>query len=71
MNGKLLYKRWFNLGYGKVFCDVWGNRPFSANDSYESITEVPAAETQDEATQRLIQIDEKASGRKRIVIPTS
>lgn len=24
MNGKLLYKRWFKLGYGKVFCHVWG-----------------------------------------------
>ena len=28
LNGKLLYKRWIQRGYGKVFCDVWGNYPF-------------------------------------------
>ena len=32
MNGSLLYKRWINDGYGKVFCDVWGWRPFTSND---------------------------------------
>lgn len=28
LNGKLLYKRWLNAGYGKVFCDVWGHFVF-------------------------------------------
>ena len=32
MNGSLLYKRWFNYGYGKIFCNKWGNRVFSAKD---------------------------------------
>lgn len=33
MNGSLLYKRWLNLGYGKVFC----LSPFTAKDT-ESFT---------------------------------
>jgi hypothetical protein len=43
MNGSLLYKRWFTgpngHGYGMVFCDVWGNRPFTCRDtiSFKSI----------------------------------
>lgn len=24
MNGSLLYKRWLDQGYGKVFCTLWG-----------------------------------------------
>jgi hypothetical protein len=39
LNGELLYKRWINHGYGKVFCNVWGNRPFSANDVWQHVTE--------------------------------
>lgn len=30
MNGKLLYKRWLNYGYGMVFCNIFGN--FTAKD---------------------------------------
>lgn len=31
MNGKLLYKRWLNYGYGMVFCNTFG--PFTAKDT--------------------------------------
>ena len=30
MNGKLLYKRWIKLGYGRVFSGIWGS--FTAKD---------------------------------------
>lgn len=32
MNGSLLYKRWIWRGYGMIFCNVWGNRNFTAKD---------------------------------------
>ena len=41
MNGKLLYKRWIQEDYGMVFCDVWGNRPFTCKNKKDSLMESP------------------------------